>query len=157
MKEMGNKSKLFNDKMQDLKSILEFLSSEFNVHYALNYTKMGEDGKSILSQDMLYSKGLNNDVSTHFIDNIFRYQDYINKIPNLIRSGEYVVRCIDDSNKPDDIGDWLESGLHYIVDGMRLTKEGNYAYILRGMSINAPYHGYNMKRFQRVYVADELN
>ena len=157
MKEMENKSKLYNDKMQDLKSILEFLSSEFNVQYAFNYTKMSDDNKQILSQDMLYSKGLNNDVSNHFIDNLIRYQEYINKIPNLIRQGEFVVKCMDDDLKPEGIGDWLEKGLHYIVDSMQLTADGNYAYVLRGMKVNKPYTGYSMKRFQRVYVADTLN
>lgn len=154
---MENKSKLFNEKMQDLKSILEFLSSEFNVQYALNYTKMSDDGKHVVSQDMLYCRGLSNDVSNHFIDNLIRYQEHINKIPNLIRQGETVVVCLDDSRKPENIGDWLEKDLHYIVDGMRLTKDGNFAYILRGMKTNAPYDGYSMTRFRRVYVNDTMN
>lgn len=155
---MNNNDKLLNDKIEEVHAILEFLNSQFGIEYSLSHTKLSSDNRHVLLQPLIFSNTLDNDIINHFKDQINRHQQHINKIPNLIKEGLTVVKCINDSNKPHNIGDWPIKNRHYVVEDMCLANnEGLYAFRLKGMNINPPYTGYSMLRFERVIIKEMYN
>lgn len=59
------------------------------------------------------------------------------------------VTFIDDTNKPDDIGDWPEKGKIYkVVDVMRnSTMDGSFGFVLEGLNPQGKYDTYRHTRF----------
>ena len=58
------------------------------------------------------------------------------------------VKCIDDSNPPDDIGDWVKCGEIYILEQLiPSANDPSISLRLRGLNTNKPFVGYNSRRF----------
>lgn len=62
-----------------------------------------------------------------------------------------IVYCIDDSNKPDNVGDWPENGKQYFVEQIDMNlMDSNLCLKLKNMKTNDPFKGYNSKRFSLI-------
>jgi hypothetical protein len=69
------------------------------------------------------------------------------------------VLCVDDSNKPDDIGDFPEVGkLYEVEDFIRNSKmDGSIGFVLKGLYPQGKYETYRADRFRVPYEELVLN
>lgn len=76
------------------------------------------------------------------------------KIPGYIQA---IVRCVDDSNQPDNIGDFPEKGKYYEVEEVTIDSRltGDLGFVLKGLYPNGRYGAYLANRFRVDF--EELN
>jgi hypothetical protein len=149
---------VIKDKLEEVQSILDYLSHNYKFRYSLHYNILNNSGVKCIYEDHLYSDQMDNSNILFFRQQLEELYDTMNIVPNLIKTGEMLVVCLDDRNPPKDIGPWIQKDGVYAVDLIHRTKQkGVYSYRLRGLTPNPPYDGYNSKRFKIIQVIEQLN
>ena len=98
----------FEQKLTQLKQILNDLSDNFDVKYSFNYIKLDEDN-NIQKRDMLYSSNITSDDISLIIHDQCIVKNRFDSIIRLIHDGILLARC----NEPVD---GLTQGNTYIID-----------------------------------------
>jgi hypothetical protein len=128
-------------------NLLLKLSGEFDFHFAINYALLERKTKKIIDFRCLTNVGITNPCVELFTADMENLLIRRKQTEMLIFTGEVIVTCINDINRPQGIKDWLNLGESYLVDAILPTKvHGECVYILRGMD-STPYKGYKSERF----------
>jgi hypothetical protein len=149
--------KIFDEKINEIMAILDYLSEVFGLQYALNFSKQMPDGNHVI-HEVCANDSIKVDVLQAYIQTLVQLKNHVqNRIPELINSGEVVVQCLEDDMVPENVGDWIKKGEYYVVDSLHITVGRTWAYALKGKKLNAPYTGYGAWRFKRILLSETEN
>jgi L-lysine 2,3-aminomutase len=148
---------VIQQKMEEVQAILEYLAAEHDMHYVLLSAEEPRNSSKIEINEIMHNAEISNEALVFFHEQLVDLDRRINIIPDLIKTGEIIVVCTDDSNRPANIKDWVKKDAVYCVDLIHRTHtKGEMFYKLRGLD-TAPFDGFNSKRFKIVEVKEHLN
>ena len=136
-----------NKKLKQLHRLLEELSSEFDIQYTFNYVLF--EGFDISQEDMLYSQNITSNTLSYFLNNHGKLRNRIDNAQRLISNGNFLVICIEDSDKPKNYKDWIIEGETYIVKSIKYKENGGIFYGIVGKE-NPNNDGFPSNKFTKI-------
>lgn len=153
---------MVDSKIEEIQSILSYLSKEFNIEFALQLVRRNQINNLIDYRNIIRNDNLEIHIMEFFVKLLSEEIVRASEIPNMLHDGCSVFVCIDDSGRPEglDANKWIEKNKAYVVK--EIVNKGRGKKKQQFLKLNysvipEKYNFFEKERFTRLYLKSNLN